>query len=259
MKFQLLLCVSLLLQIGIGQDTPNTWSHDKYYRLIKGSDQSGGLRAEIYSDIDSTWEKWKERGYHFGFDVHNTPMYTNVDGILSTSYMIQVRGNASEMHRKRWGYHVFEGFAQDDKSRITLLLNKHIELGRPVAEMYYYGTEYNHSEKAYNWFRIGSDVSHHSFLFGRDKAIFYGSLSLSNTLTLGNIGKDSLLEKAPEGDDEQNFEASAKHVNYRSLKEAKDGTLFYDKDHKMVVIKIGGKWMKLNVEPLPTGVEYNFE
>ena len=247
----------MLYQLGNSQIDGLTFNH--YVQLIEGSEQSASYRVELNSDIDPTWDKWKERGYYFGFDPETTPMYTSINGILSTPYMVQVRGNRDEKNRKRWGYHVFEGYAQDDKSRITLLVNKHVEWDKPVAEMYYYGTEYNHSEKAYNWFRIGSDVRQHSFLFGRDKAIFYGSLSLSNALTLGNIGKDSLLDQAPEGDDERNYAESAKHVNYKSLKEAKNGTIFYDKDHHMVVIKVDGKWMKLAVESLPEDIEYNFE
>jgi hypothetical protein len=173
--------------------------------------------------------------------------------------MVQVRGNADEKNRKRWGYHVFEGYARDDKSRITMLVNKHIELEKPVAELYYYGTEYNHSDKAYNWFRIGSDVKHHSFMFSRDEAFFYGSLKLSNALTLGNIGKDDLLRDKPSGDDETNAEQDSKYVNYKALKNSSDGTIFYDQDHKMVVIKIDGKWMQMMVQPLPDSIKYEFD
>ncbi len=237
----------------------NSLVRNSYYRLISGSENSGKLRSELFSDIDPGWEKWQERGYNFGFNPQLTPMYTMVNGILSTPFMIQVRGNENEKNRKRWGYHVFEGYASDDKSRITMLVNKHLEEEKPVAELYYYGTVYNHSEAAYNWFRIGSDVRNHSFMFSRDKAIFYGSLKLSNALTLGQIGKDNLRPEIPDGDDEQNYTESAKHVNFKALKESEDGTVFYDKDNHLVVIKINGKWMKLAVETLPENVNYDFE
>jgi len=154
---------------------------------------------------------------------------------------------------------VFEGYARDDKSRITLLVNKHVEEEKAVAEMYYYGTVYNHSAPAYNWFRIGSDVRQHSFMFSRDRAIFYGSLQLSNTLSLGRIGKDDIRKDPPEGDDEQNYEESAKHVNYKALDGSENGTIFYDKDNHIVVIKVDGQWMKLAVEPLPEGIQYDFD
>ena len=229
-----------------------------YIQLFAATQSSNTRRLVLRSDFDPAWDRWRERGYSFGFDPKLTPMYTSIDGILSTPYMIQVRGNPDEKNRKRWGYHVFEGFASDDKSRITMLVNKHIELEKPVAELYYYGTVYNHSPAAYNWFKIGSDVRQHSFMFSRDRAVFYGSLTLSNALTLGNVGKDDLLKEKPDGDDETNFETDAKHVNYVELKNSGDGTLFYDKDRHLIVIKINGEWMKVNIEPLPEGVEYDF-
>ena len=229
----------------------------KYFKVVNVSEDT--YRTEIRSDIDTTWDKWNNRGYNFGFNKSITPMYTTINGIISTPYMVQVRGNENEKNKKRWGFHVFEGYARDDKSRITMLVNKHTEMGRPVAEMYYYGTVYNHSEPAYNWFRIGSDVKQHSFMFGRDKAVFYGSLKLSNALTLGQIGKDNIREDQPEGDDETESVESAKFVNFKALKDSEDGTMFYDKDNDIVVIKVDGQWMKLRVEPLPKNVKYDFD
>lgn len=229
-----------------------------YLKLVPGSEQSAFKRLELSSDVDTTWNRWKERGYNFGFNPQITPMYTTVNGILSTPFMIQVRGNENERNRKRWGYHVFEGYAKDDKSRITMLVNKHTEEEKPVAELYYYSTVYTHAEPAYNWFKIGSDVRQHSFLFSRDKAIFYGSLKMTNALTLGNIGRDNLLTEKPVADAETNYAEDAKHVNYQELKNSENGTIFYDKDNNIVVIKINGKWMKLAVEALPKGVNYSF-
>jgi hypothetical protein len=259
MKLILISFTLLALVVQAQSQNRNKHRHENYYQLVMGSDRSNAYRVEIKSDRDTSWYQWKVRGYRFGFDPNVTPMYTTIQGIISTPYMVQVRGNENEKGMKRWGYHVFEGYARDDKSRITLLVNKHIEMNRPVAEMYYYGTEYNHSNAAYNWFRIGSDVRQHSFLFGRDEAIFYGSLSLTNALTLGRIGKENLRRDAPEGDDETNYAESAEHVNFQSLKNADDGTIFYDKDNKIVVIKVEGKWMKLVTEPLPVGVRYEFD
>ncbi|MEK6480640.1 hypothetical protein WJR50_24060 [Catalinimonas sp. 4WD22] len=253
MKNLLPLCLYFIVLQSVNAQT------EQYYRLLNGSENSQQKRIELYSDTDTAWNKWDHRGYSFGFDPSLTPMYTNVQGILSTPYMIQVRGNENEKNKKRWGYHVFEGYARDDKSRITLLVNKHVEEEKPVAEMYYYGTVYNHSAPAYNWLRIGSDVRQHSFMFSRDEAIFYGSLKLSNAFTLGSVGKDNIRETPPEGDDESNYKESARHVNFKALRESDDGTIFYDKDRHMVVIKINGEWMQLHVTPLPDSVQYEFE
>lgn len=258
MKHGLTVLLFFFIVSSVFSQKKNKEWYNNYYKLLEGSSGSGLYRIELSSDIDSTWSKWDNRGYNFGFDNTKTPMYTMVNGILATPYMVQVRGNAEERNKKRWGYHVFEGYAKDDKSRITMLVNKHIEEGKAVAEMYYYGTVYNHSAPAYNWFRIGPDVRQHSFMFSRDKAIFYGSLQLSNALTLGSIGKDNIRKEVPEGDDEKNYDESAKHVNYKALKESEDGTIFYDKDNDIVVIKINGEWKKLAVEALPEGVSYSF-
>lgn len=252
-----LLAFLYLFKIGYGQIGNGTYEN-QYFKLVEGSDMSNAFRAELSSDIDTSWSMWEQKGYHFGFDPRNTPMYTNIDGIISTPYMIQVRGNSIEENKKRWGFHVFEGYASDDKSRITMLVNKHIEEERPVAELYYYSPLWGHSNAAYNWFRIGSDVRQHSFLFGRDEAIFYGSLQLTNTLSLGRIGKEDLRKEEPAGNDEENYEESAKHVNYKALRDGEDGTIFYDKDHHMVVMKIDGQWMKLQVVPLPDSINYDF-
>lgn len=259
--FQLMMifvfCCSVLLMEG--QEISSTAGTNAYFQLKPGSKESNLYRIELSSDIDKSWDKWKSRGYSFGFDSDKTPMYTSVNGILSTPYMIQVRGNENEKNKKRWGFHVFEGYASDDKSRLTMLVNKHIELNKPVAEIYYYGTAYNHSIAAYNWIRLGSDVKNHSYMFSRDQAVFYGSLKLSNAFTLGNVGVDDVRKDKPEGDDEGNALESARHVNFVELKNSTDGTLFYDSDNHMVVIKIQGKWMKLKVEELPEGVEYEFD
>jgi len=247
------------LSVSFAFSQKTNLSTDNYIRLYPGSGNSTSRRLELSSDIDTTWSKWRLRGYNYGFNRELTPMYTTINGIVSTPYMVQVRGNENEKNKKRWGFHVFEGYARDDISRITMLVNKHTEEGKPLAEMYYYGSVYGHSEQAYNWFRIGSDVRQHSYMFSRDQAIFYGSLKLTNALTLGNIGKDNISPEKPAGDDETNYSADAKHVNFRELKGSGDGTIFYDKDNHIVVIKIDGEWMKLKVEPLPENIKYDFK
>jgi hypothetical protein len=258
-KLSIILFILISVSPAFSQGKKNQVTDKNYFRLIPGSENSIFKRVELFSDVDSSWIKWKSRGYNYGFNRELTPMYTYVNGILATPYMVQVRGNENEKNMKRWGYHVFEGYAKDDISRITMLVNKHTEENKPLAELYYYGSVYGHSEAAYNWFRIGSDVRQHSYMFSRDKAIFYGSLKLTNVLTLGNIGKADLNPEKPKGDDESNYVDDARHVNYKELKASGDGTLFYDKDNNIVVIKINGEWMKLVVEPLPENIKYDFK
>jgi len=205
--------------------------------------------VEIISQINPDWELWNTRSYNFGIDKTKVPVPVVFNSQIMTNSTIMVRGQTSV--GKRWGYHCFEAYANDDTSRLTMLVNKHIELGKPVAEIYYYAPAYSHGAQAYNWVRIGSDVKEHSFIFSRDRAIFYGSVELENAITLANIGKENLQPAQPKGDDERNSAESAKFIRYTALKNAKDGTLYFDKEKRAVLVKIDGQWCKVAVEPLP--------
>ena len=175
-------------------------SFNLYSQEIQSTDTLQQLTFN--SPVNPSWPNWDTRSYRFGLDPTKVPVPILFNGSIMTNATIMVRGQNSLA--KRWGYHCFEAYADDDMSRITMLLKKHEEEGRKVAELYYYGTVYNHSEPAYNWFKIGSDVRQHSYMFGRDRAIFYGSVRLHNAITLGNIGTSDLRSTKPEGDDEKN-------------------------------------------------------
>ena len=234
---------------------------------------------DFCSAIDADWPNWANQAYNYGFDKTKVPVPIFFDASISTDSTIMVRGNNN--HKKRWGLHVFEAYAKDDRSRITMILNKHVEEGLPVAELYYYGAAYGQGFDAYNWFRIGSDVPYHSFMFGRDNAIFYGEVEMKNLFVLDNIGRDDLLDKVPprkewkaeaekiypreKFDNEKDYQHAHSGVMYRhelkvlkkrALKNAKNGTMFYDKDNDIVVVKVGGKWRKVVTEDLPAGVSY---
>lgn len=56
-----------------------------------------------------------------------------------------------------------------------MLANKHIDMDKPVAELYYYGTVYNHSPAVFKWFRIGSDLRQFLLYLGGNQAAFYAS------------------------------------------------------------------------------------
>jgi hypothetical protein len=190
-------------------------------------------------------------------DPSRIPLPVTVDAPLQVNSMIQLRTDGK--YARRWGYHCLEAYSLDKISRFTLLMDKHVELGRPVAELYYFGDKYTTSEEGYNWLRIGSDVKRHSYMFSRDHAVFYGGLKLMSTITLGNIGKEDIMKDKPAGGHgENNTGEETRHVNYKLLKEGGDGTMFYDKDHNIVVIKVNGEWMRVKVAKLPKGVKYDF-
>ena len=207
-------------------------------------------------------------------DKSKVPVPIFFDSPISTNSTIMVRGG--DNYKKRWGLHVFEAYAADDTSRITMILNKHFEEGLPVAELYYYASAYGQGLNAYNWFRIGSDVPYHSFMFSRDRAIFYGQTEFRNLIRLDNIGAEDLSEentdwkksneeakKTVKREDyptegtyrhaitAEGYKKEAKYLKAQALKNAGDGTMFYDRDYNIIVAKVGGKWKKVPVEELP--------
>jgi len=84
LTYALLCCCTFV----IAQSQTKGIDRAHYFRLLEGSEQSGLYRTSLFSDVDSSWTKWQERGYNFGFDTQKTPMYTQIDGIISTPYMI---------------------------------------------------------------------------------------------------------------------------------------------------------------------------
>ena len=215
--------------------------------------------ALINSNPD--WRGWREERYQFGMNNKRVPQPAQVSSPFISEGTIIMAGDPTMM---RWGFHVLEGYAKDGKSRITLLLNKHDnEEGKPSAELYYYGTAYNHHQNAYNWFKIGSDVSNHSFMFSRDKQIAYGSIDMRSLLALGAISPskdidaryktveeiDSVFE--PESKDKEN----ARCLLYIALRDARDGSMFYDKDRNKIACKINGRWEYLVTTPAQLNIK----
>lgn len=237
----------------------------------------------LNSFIDSDWEGWKVKANGFGVDKEKFPRPIYINAPISTDSTIIVRGQSPE--KKRWGLHVFEAYAYDQTSRLTMILNKHIEEKMPVAEIYYFGTAYSQDFNAYYWVRLGSDVPYRSHMFSRDRAIFYGTTELRNLLVLGSISRDNIRkEKVMRKDRRRLFaefeknnnkadfksEMDYKHAKYGefykeelkwqrhdALQDAKDGTVFYDADLKALVVRSDGKWMKVELEA--TSDDYNFD
>lgn len=254
------------------------------FALCAASDKSdaakdksnSGDAPRFQSKIDTEWPQWQKRSYNYGMDKTKVPVPIFFDAPIATNSTIMVRGG--ENFKKRWGLHVFEAYAADDTSRITMILNKHFEEGMPVAELYYYASAYGQGLNAYNWFRIGSDVPYHSFMFSRDKAIFYGQTEFRNLIRLDNIGAADLSDKNVDWKESnkeakktvkredyptestyrhaitaEGYKKEAKYLKVNALKKAGNGTMFYDSDYDIIVVKVGGKWKKLPVEELPEG------
>ena len=199
------------------------------------------------------WEGWQQERYQFGMNKYETPQPAAINSPLISEGTIIMAGNKQMM---RWGLHAFEAYAEDGKSRITMLLNKHIEENHPLAELYYYSTAYNHHNEAYNWFKLGSDVKEHSYIFSRDKAISFGSHDFRSIIEIAAISPSKDLDPRYKtvAEVDSIFEPEIKaHENarcllYLALKNARDGAIWYNKDTRRIVCKINGRWQNVMTE-----------
>ena len=199
------------------------------------------------------WEGWEQERYRFGMNKHKTPEPTHVHAPLISEGTVIMAGNPDLM---RWGFHAFEAYAQDGKSRVTMLVNKHEEEQRPLAELYYYSTAYNHHDEAYNWLEIGSDVRAHSFMFSRDRAVSFGSHDFRSVIELAAISPsrdidmsyDTVAEIDSVYEPDSRAYDNARCLLWLALKNARDGAMFYNKDTGRIVCKIKGKWANVVTE-----------
>lgn len=214
--------------------------------------QNGGLK--VVNGVDSSaeiWSQWDGR-LAFGMTTSLAPLPVIIDGQLYANGTI-ISHNTESTRRNRWGLHVFEAYSSDNYSRMTMLLDKHMqELGvKPSFEMYYY-TGANHYAPSYAYTKIGSDVRDHSFFFDRDRMIAVGDIDCRFPITLARIDPSELddtystVAAADSAYEPENYpDENISCLKYISLKNAEDGAMFYDAARKKVVCKIDGKWCDL--------------
>ena len=225
--------------------------------------EHGGLSVSNSVDItNELWGKWDGR-LAFGMaDNAKVPFY--VDGQLFANGTI-IAANTGAKTNNRWGYHVFEAYAKDNSSRMTMLLDKHSnEDGKPTLEFYYY-TGKDHKATDFGNTKIGSDVIYHSFMFDRDRLLAYGEIDCRMPITLARINPTTDIDNAystvAEADNayeaEKNPKENIKCLKYIALKNAENGAMFYDTNRNKVVAKVNGKWHDVQTSEVPDGT-YNF-
>lgn len=214
-------------------------------------------------NLSDVWTQWNAR-LAFGMNTENAPVPTlNNQQLLNKGTIITY--NTGNQRFNRWGFHVFEAYDKNLYNRITLLLDKHLnELNKRVAELYYY-TGASHAGSSYAWFRLGSDVKDHSFMFNRDEFVAYGVSDLRNVMTLARISPTNDLittyETVADADayyEPENYSIeNAKCLLYIALKNAQNGSMFYDTDRNKIVVKVNNEWCDMNVTPVENNT-YNF-
>jgi hypothetical protein len=211
----------------------------------------------IQTDVDSgnaIWKQWNER-LAFGMNTSQARVPVLVDGQMLVDGTLMVHNNAGT-GRNRWGFHVMEAYAQDNYSRMTMLVDKHrSEIDRKPSLEYYYYIGADHHAESYGNVKIGSDVKNHSFLFDRDKLTAMGEIDCHAPVNLARISAADMItdfatvEAADDAyEPEQQSEKHAKCLQYIAIQNAQDGGMYYDADRDRIAVKIAGKWRYLALE-----------
>lgn len=213
---------------------------------------------------NAIWTQWNNR-LAFGMNTATAPVPAQFNGQIFADGTI-IAHNTGDNSHNRWGFHVFEAYDSGNYNRITMLVDKHTSEydSKKSAELYYY-TGSNHAAASYGYFKLGSDVAYHSFLFSRDKMIASGEIDCRFPVTLARISPsddlDDTCNTVAAADAAYEPESSAtnnlKCIKYLALKNAEDGCMWYDTDRNKVVVKINGAWHDLNTTVVPDGT-YNF-
>lgn len=213
---------------------------------------------------NAIWSQWSNR-LAFGMDTATAPVPAQFNGQIFVDGTIIAHNTGNESHN-RWGFHVLEAYAKDNYSRMTMLSDKHNNEfdGKKSFEAYYY-TGASHKNSAYGFFKVGSDVKYHSFLFDRDKMIASGEIDCRFPVTLARINPstdiDDTYQTVEAADTAYEAEGNAlenlKCLKYLALKNAQDGCMWYDTVRNKVVVKINGEWHDIDTTPVPSGT-YNF-
>lgn len=257
-------------------------SAEEYALSIKANKQTYELSKQWYSvdlgnngvyifnpevnSLNDFWSKWNGR-LAWGINTSIAPVPVQMNSALFVDGMIITHLNSALDHgNNRHGKHVFEAYDSDNYSRMTMLLGKHRNDvdNKPSFEQYYY-TGTNHNATSYGNIRIGSDVKNHSFSFSRDKMTAEGTIDCKFPLQLARINQSTDLDRTyqtvAQADNayeaENSSTANVKCIKYLSLKNAPNGTMFYDTQRNKVVVKVNGSWQDLNTTPVPADT-YDF-
>lgn len=228
----------------------NRLSEEKADKLLYYSEiGNGGVINNGVNTQNDLWKMWNER-LSFGMSPSVAPVPYRVNGQMYVDGTIMAH-NKGNQKNNRWGFHIFEGYAKDNYSRMTMLVDKHLAEtnGKPSLEYYYY-IGANHHAKSYGNTKIGSDVAGHSFCFDRDIMTAYGEIDAKMPITLARISLSNDLnttyKTVEEADNafepEDWYVENVKCLKYIALKNAENGAMFYDVDRNKPVMKINGKW-----------------
>lgn len=239
------------ISLDYQDDTNSLISYlDKISKIIWQS--SGVIKIKnAINSLAEIWQRWNGR-LAFGMNTSSAPVPLEIEGQLYANGTI-IAHNTGSQNNNRWGVHIYEGYSLDNYSRMTMLLDKHRNEmnGKPSLEYYYY-TGASHRAQDYGSTKIGSDAKYHSFFFNRDEFTCVGLADFRFPITLARLDPSTLnrtYSTVADLDAHVDAETDASNhlssLRYIYLKNAENGTMFYDTARAKVVCKINNAWCDL--------------
>ena len=233
-------CFSLLILLFVGASAQKL-SRQELLTLVEQLQQrvtelekQVENRVMVAKPVDTTWEKWQDVRYNYGFNTEQQPIFNTVEGVLESTTMLSVRGG-----KGRWnnstdkpfttfvdGGHLFEGWNGTETCRLTMLIGKQAP---DIACIQVYSPKGLYLPKRhFGWVKIGSDDANEGVDFGRRWAVSFVPFTLGN------------FDKAPTTTFYHNSQLESTAVPV--------GTLYYDTNTGKVGCYTAEGWKYLKFE-----------
>ena len=230
----------------------------KDYMLTK---TDGGYKIYDEANPDNEiWSMWNARlSYGMTPQTAYVPVYFNSQIFVDGTIMCH---NTGSQNNNRWGHHIFDGYSSDQYSRMSMTVDFPAEYNKKHGDLYYY-TGTGSGAASYGYIRLGSDTTRHSCKFDRDDVIADAQITCHNPLTIANIdtASDCIFTYDTYAEADQAYYPTSvnniKAIRGIQMKNAANGTMFYDTARDKAVIKIAGQWCDINTTPVPSGT-YDF-
>lgn len=248
-----------------------TYELSKQWYSVQLDDNGAYIFNPEVNALADYWSLWSGR-LAFGMNTEIAPVPVQMNSQLFVNGTIIAHNNSastasSQLGYNRWGLHIYEGYARDNYSRMTILTDKHTgDFGDSKKDLeFYYYTGADHKESSYADVKIGSDVNKHSFVFNRDKMIAGGVIDCLYPIQIARINPETDLDDTyttvANADNayeaEGNADANIKCLKWIYLHNATNGAMFYDNARNKLVVKIGNEWCDVNTTPVQSGT-YDF-
>lgn len=190
-----------------------------------------GSCVPVSKGIDTSWTKWNDVRYNYGFDINKTPIYNEVKGVFETDTMFSVKGGKGRWSDNlQYGGHLFEGWSKNDLSRYTTLIGKQ---GQMIADIFVYSPAgLLEEERRFGWVKVGSDEVNKGVDFSNRWVKFYNYMILHNSNTTPTFVDDADIN--PQLSQYQNSVPT--------------GTMYYDTSVNKVRVMTNNGWKYLKFE-----------